>query len=185
MYQIYHTQGYVLGSIPKGEDSKVLILYTRELGLVYAHAQGIRKLSSKLRFTLCDYAKANIDLVRGKDVWRVTTATSISTFSLVIGTEESIKITERIFKLLRRLVVGEEPNEEIYLAIARLFDLFSVPNNTKEDYRHIELITVARILMALGYLHKGRLEGDEVLSNIAKEHELIRDINKALAETHL
>ena len=75
MHHLHHTEAYVLGSSPKGEDSKLLRLYTRELGLVYAHAQGVRKLSSKLRFTLQDFSLATVDLVRGREIWRVTTAT--------------------------------------------------------------------------------------------------------------
>ena len=75
MHHIHHTEAFVLGSSPKGEDSKLLRLYTRELGLVYAHAQAVRKLSSKLRFTLQDFSRASVDLVRGKEIWRVTTAT--------------------------------------------------------------------------------------------------------------
>lgn len=185
MYHIYHTEAFVLGSLPKGEDSKILILYTRELGLVYAHAQGIRKLSSKLRFTLSDYSHVNVDLVRGKEVWRVTTATSISTFSLVIGNPETEKITDRIFKLIKRLVTGEEANEEIYNSLIRLFDLFSIPKNESKEYRLIELLTVSRILMALGYLSRNTLSDEGALSDIANQHRLIRDINQALSETHL
>ncbi len=185
MHHIHHTEAFVIGSIPKGEDSKVLILYTRDLGLVYAHAQGIRKLSSKLRFTLADFSRANVDLVRGKEVWRVTTATSISTFTLVLGTIESEKIIARVFSLVRRLVTGEEPNEEIFKTLTRLFELFSLPNTEKEEYRRIELLTVARLLIALGYLSRETLTTDDTLLDVKEQHRLIRDINQALSQSHL
>ena len=43
--------------------------------MIYASASGVRKMSSKLRFVLQDFAYIKVDLVRGKDFWRLTSAT--------------------------------------------------------------------------------------------------------------
>jgi DNA repair protein RecO len=192
MHHIHHTEAFVLGHKTKGEDSKIVILYTRELGLVYAHAQGIRKLSSKLRFTLSDFSRANVDLVRGKEVWRVTTASPIQSHKAVCHSLIAGRIVARISSLLIRLVAGEEANEQVFRAVGRAYDLLSLKNEAT-DYRIIELLSVARILVALGYLSKSTLgesvEGTEEhskeLSDIAYQHRLIRDINQALASTQL
>ena len=42
MYHLYHTGAVVVGSSPSGEASKTILLFTRELGLVSARAQGVR-----------------------------------------------------------------------------------------------------------------------------------------------
>ncbi len=195
MHHIHHTEAFVLGSRPKGEDSKLLILFTRELGLVYAHAQGIRKLSSKLRFTLQDYSRAQVDLVRGKEIWRVTTATPVRSYAELRRHRESERILARVATLLTRLVAGEEANVEVYEALARTYALLEAKGQSAEDYRALELLSVARILVALGYLSRAMpgivsepsdiAEMPKEFSDVAYQHRLIRDINQALAASQL
>ena len=74
MHNIYHTEGIILESKNFGEAGRYYSIFTRELGMVYASAQGVRKMSSKLRFILQDLSYINIDLVQGKDFWRITSA---------------------------------------------------------------------------------------------------------------
>ncbi len=184
MHHIHHTEAFVLGSRPAREDSKVLILYTRELGLVHAYAQGIRKLSSRLRFTLQDFSEAQVDLVRGKDMWRLTTAVPIRSYSSVVTNQSSERIIARISSLLIRLVTGEEANDELFDVISEAYNTLEKADHISEQYRSIELLFVARILITLGYLPVQNL-APELLSDIAFQHRLIRDINQALTETQL
>jgi len=64
MHHIYHTHGFILSSRNNGEANRMLMIYTREMGLIRAVAQGIRLHKSKLRFTLQDFSYVNVDLVR-------------------------------------------------------------------------------------------------------------------------
>ena len=48
-HKIFHTEGIVLSSKDTKESDRYLAVFTKELGLVKATAQGIRKLESKLR----------------------------------------------------------------------------------------------------------------------------------------
>ncbi len=195
MHHIHHTEAFVLGSRPKGEDSKLLILFTRELGLVYAHAQGVRKLSSKLRFTLQDFSRAQVDLVRGKEIWRVTTAVPVRSYASLVRDRDSERILARIASLLTRLVAGEEANVEVFDALSRAYALLETAGRSAEDSRALELLSVARILVALGYLSRSTPgivsepasagEMPQEFSDIAYQHRLIRDINQALAASQL
>ncbi len=185
MHHIHHTEAFVLGSRPKGEDSKVLILYTRELGLIYAHAQGIRKISSKLRFILQDFSHASVDLVRGKEIWRVTTASPIHSYASITHARPSERILAHVEGLLIRLVAGEEANEEVFQILVRTYALLEVPNQSSEDYRALELLSVARILIALGYLTRTEHDAEKVSTDIAYQHRLIREINEALSASQL
>ena len=74
MHHIYHTEGIILGSKNYGEAGKYYSIFTRDLGMIYASAQGVRKMSSKLRFILQDFSYVKVDLVQGRDFWRVTSA---------------------------------------------------------------------------------------------------------------
>ena len=195
MHKIHHTEAFILGSRHKGEDSKMLALYTRELGLVHAHAQGVRKLSSKLRFVLQDFSRVNIDLVRGKEIWRVTTAVPVHADSFSYRSVHAEKIIARVSALLMRLVAGEDPNEEVFRAFMRIHEFLDMDvKSNLDDYRAIELLSVSRILIALGYLSRdshGFEESNEGIilpkefSDISYQHRLIRDINQALAASQL
>ena len=74
MYHIHHTEGIILGSKNFGEAGRYYFIFTRDLGMIYASAQGVRKMSSKLRYILQDFSYIKIDLVKGKDFWRVASA---------------------------------------------------------------------------------------------------------------
>jgi recombinational DNA repair protein (RecF pathway) len=80
MYTIHRTEGYVLKSSSQGEANRRIDLLTKELGLIRGTAQGVRYLKSKLRYSLTDFARVDIALVRGKDTWRTlqNTMTSLS-----------------------------------------------------------------------------------------------------------
>ena len=193
MHHIYHTEGIILGSKNFGETGRYYSIFTRDLGMVHASAQGVRKMSSKLRYILQDFAYIKIDLVQGKDFWRVTSAGKTNTLENLSRNIETFKIVFNIASLLKRLLAGVEKNETLFVD---LVNGLSVLENTqkKEDLQNIEVILVLRILHNLGYIG-----GGEVLQNLIKspfEENLIFEvsksrarvlyqINKALRETHL
>lgn len=168
-YSVYSTRGFILGSAPSGEAGKTYAIYTEQFGLLRAHAQGVRHLKSKLRYNLTDYNFATLSLVRGKEFWRITGA--VSETARDAGAHdlrsESAAARARILNFIKRLVQGEERNDELF---AVLLDLFSGPIS--------ETRALARVLSSLGYLDLSALEG-------MGEREMISAINKALRESHL
>ncbi len=193
MHHIYHTEGLILGSKNFGETGKYYSIFTRELGMIYASAQGVRKMSSKLRFILQDFAYVKIDLVQGRDFWRVTSASKTNRLEALSKNRETFQVFYNIANLLKRLLAGVEPNETLFIDLINGLSVLEKIEN-KEDLRNIEAVLVLRILNNLGYIG-----GDETLQNLIKspfEQELIfeisksrmevlRQINKALKETHL
>src|SRR3989344_2332348 len=110
MHHIYHTEGIILSSKNSGEAGKYYSIFTRDLGLIYARAEGVRKMSSKLRFVLQDFAYLKIDLVAGKDIVRVTNASKTNVLEKITKQPENFKILANIARLLKRLLAGVEPN---------------------------------------------------------------------------
>ena len=150
MHHIYHTSALILRSRQKGEANKMIVLYTKELGLVHAATQGIRLLRSKLRFALQDFSIARVDLVRGKDVWRITSATPGT--HIAIGETDRDLITRyaRVFRLLEKLCAGEESNPELFDDLMVFIDALK---QAEFSARHdIELHIVFRMLFNLGYI---------------------------------
>ncbi len=193
MHHIYHTEGIILGSKNFGEAGKYYHIFTRDLGMITAGAQGVRKMSSKLRFVLQDFACLKIDLVQGKNIFRVTNASKTGILEQITKQSETFKVFTNITRLLKRLLAGVEPNETLF---ADLLHGLSVLERvrTKENLRNIEAIIVLRILDNLGYIGE-----NEILQNLTKSpfeeslifeisknrSKVLRRINEALKETHL
>lgn len=193
MHHIYHTEGIILGSKNFGETGKHYSIFTRDLGMIYASAQGVRKISSKLRFVLQDLAYIKVDLVQGKDFWRVTSASKSNALEQLSKKPEIFKVVSNVARLLKRLLAGVEKNEALF---ADLINGLSILEKieAKEDLRNTEAIIVLRILNNLGYIG-----GNEILQNLVKSpfeenlifevsksrSQILHQINKALKETHL
>lgn len=195
MHHIYHTEALILGSRPSGEANRVFVLLTKELGMIFATAQGVRLQKSKLRYTLQDYSYANIDLVRGKDVWRVTSATPIDSFHLLRLQPDGMRLIVKLAQLLRRLIRGEvDTQEALFNDIVTTLTYLNQTGYDPRLYETAELCLVLRILKHLGYLNSrpeiDNYVGDSfALSTIDyasfQKKTIIFEINRALRESHL
>lgn len=193
MHHIYHTEGIILGSKNYGEAGKYYYIFTRDLGMVYATASGVRKMSSKLRFILQDYAYLKIDLVQGRDFWRVTSASKLNTLDKITKRKENLKIFANIANLLKRLLVGVERNVLLFDDLLKGLSILE-KCTTKEEFRDIEAIIVLRMLNNLGYIGEEEILKTLIQSPFEKtlvfqasknRKKILSQINRALQETHL
>jgi DNA repair protein RecO (recombination protein O) len=202
MHNIYTTEGFILKSANFGEANKYFFIFTKEFGLIKASAQGVRLLKSKLRYSLEDFSFSNVSIVRGKEIWRLTSAvcqTSSSCHSCegrnLSFSKEKHLLRARIFSLLLRLLHGEEKNELLFETLRESVTFLNHENLTDEMLTNFECILALRILSSLGYI--GNL-GDfnqftaspyftlELLTKMsALKTQAILEINKSLRETHL
>jgi len=142
MHPVYSTEGIILSSKIFGEASRIFFVYTKDFGLIKLSGQGVRKLSSKLRFHLADFNLVKLDLVRGKEFWRPVKVEKICRFS------QNLKTVANIFNLILRLTDLEEKNQALF------FDLKNALFLPKSDFnsKALEAVLVLRILANLGYL---------------------------------
>lgn len=164
------------------------------MGLVYAVAQGIRLNKSKLRFTLQDFSYVNVDLVRGKELWRVTSARHISSFPLTRACSQSLILMMRVGKLIERLCTGESPNEVIFDDFIQALYLLDIEDVSPSYREALELHLVLRIMNSLGYIGDSDILSKYLCSSfdcnkidmLLKERQsIIAHINKALTESQL
>jgi recombinational DNA repair protein (RecF pathway) len=183
MHHIYTTEGFIVHSSPHGESGKFLLIFTKDFGMIGATAQGIRLDQSKLRYHVQDFDFANLSIVRGKEVWRLTGAHELEH-------EKITKVHIQVLKLLKRLLQGEDKNEKLFEIINELYKTKII-----EDAESVESLTVLRILHSLGYVKNNTLF-IELLSSYeitpefidyTKQHKslIIKEINTALKESHL
>lgn len=193
-HHIYHTRGLILGSVPTGEANRFYKIFTEELGLVGATAQSIREAKSKLRYGLQDFSWVSIDLVRGKEVWRITSAREDDSTSRIKSDPVIFKVFARACSLVLRLVHGEDRDDVLFRELV-LFSNFLEKEKVSEKLLPIcEALIALRILAQLGYLEVSPYteflkEGDwaeGVLVSLEKVYEkAVLDINSALRESHL
>lgn len=193
MHHKHHTEAIILGSSDYGESAKIFFVLTRDLGMLYASAQGVRKMSSKLRYVLQDFSYIKIDLIKGKDFWRITSASKTNQLEKITKNSDSLRTIFNIAKLLRRLLPEQEKNEILFTEVlSGLSALESV--TSKEDINNIEIIIVLRILSNLGYigdinslesLIKSPFEEELILEISKNKSRAIFEINRALRDTQL
>ena len=193
MHTIYTTEGFILKSANFGEANKYFFIFTRDFGLIKAAAQGVRHLKSKLRYGLEDFSLAQISIVRGREIWRLTSAEK----KLIIKNVDKLQILSRFFALLLRLLHGEEKNDLLFSIIKEGMNFLAQDEIelNSETLASFECIMALRILSSLGYIGK-LADFDQFISSPYFTPKLIADmstlknkaileINKSLKETHL
>jgi DNA repair protein RecO len=194
-HHVYNTEGFVIESTPRGEANKMYLLFTKELGMVRASAQGVRLLKSKLRFAVQDFSYARFSLVRGRDMWKLTNAKpEWNLYARHKDQKAVLYACAHIFVLLRRLIPGEEKNEPLYTFLSEAFDFLSQESLLDDDVAAFERIVVLTVLYDLGYggtMHElsafiHPTFSKKVLESMkVKKHEALREINRSLRETQL
>jgi recombinational DNA repair protein (RecF pathway) len=179
-----------------GEAHRTYVLLTRELGLVYARAQGVRFEKSKLRYHLQDYARVSVNLLRGRDIWRITGAADAHhTLAALADHPQRQQLLARIAALLRRLLQGEERNDELTAVVESFLNTLVRAEFSRDELAALERVTVLRILASLGYvsdnvaytplLARTDYETDVLHTASGMQRTIVTEINRALRESHL
>jgi DNA repair protein RecO len=193
-HHIYHTRGVILGSVPIGESNRFYKIFTEELGLVGASAQSVRDEKSKLRYVLQDFSLINVDLVRGKEVWRITSAGEEVSYQALKGDTVRLKLFARSCALLTRLIHGEGREDELFRDLLGALEFLEHTMIPVELTLSFETLATLRSLVWLGYLdpeHYERfLESGVWTLALLEDFEKIRtrvipEINEALHSSQL
>lgn len=184
-----------MGSRNSGESNRLLFLLTKELGFIVALSQGVRNLKSKLRYGLQDFNLINLELVRGKEVWRITSAEIIKNYSKsLLGDERRAKSVGRIFLVLRRLMHGESKNRELFEDVSEFLGFIEKEGLDQEKLLLLEILLNLRILNHLGYgsneesINKflsGSISAELIDSLGLVRKKAVMEVNRALEESHL
>lgn len=191
MHVIHHTRAFVLTIQPIREHDAMIGLFTEEFGLVVAIATGIRKAGAKLTSQVIEYSFIDVDLVRGKDIWRLISATCLEYPLQGITRHPYARSYVRILLTIKRFLVDEGAHVNLFL---KLIEVLKCMQTRKEDAKRFETVVIWNILKILGYIADdsefdiyatmslsealSRIEDSEVMS-------LITIVNKAIKETHL
>lgn len=193
-HHIYHTRGIILSSAPIGESNRFYKIFTEELGLIGGSAQSVREGKSKLRYTLQDFSIVNVDLVRGKEVWRIVSAGSHNPLGIIKNDPPRLKLFASYCALLSRLIHGEGRDQELFDEIVRVADFIEKETIPLNLILSFETLATLRTLVHLGYIdpdgYENFLVQNAYLPEALEEFEKVRSkvlpkISDALSASHL
>lgn len=182
----YSSEVLVLGRHPYNEAGSVLSLLSRDLGLIHARAEGVRRSGARLAHALQTLSLTHATLVRGKEVWRVTGATLEKEYVRELGSSARNRIA-RVSGLLQRILAREDADERIFECFHEF--LQALTTLKEEEQNAAETLVVLRILSILGFdagdpIPEGY--GPDARAYVDAHHkQLIARVNKGIAATGL
>ncbi len=190
MHPIIHSEAFVLKSVESGEANKRIWLFTKDLGVVVATVQGVRKSGAKLRAHITDYTLTNVDLVKGREVWRLISAQV--EHNPFVGTYDELRARSfiRALGLVQRFCIEEGPEPELFEHLKTIMMTIGIPSNNATFF---DTIVLWKILIMLGYLELTD-DLEEIFSmpllDIVDPSEsivkrLIKEVTDAIGRTHL
>lgn len=196
-YHVYTTEAFILDRRSRGEADRLFYLFTKDLGLIRAVATGVRLQKSKLAGHLNNYSYIKVSVIRGKEIWRITDASTNELGVYLLGQADSREVYVRFLAFIKRMVFGEEVDERTFDVLLKAFVSLGkiIKSGEKVDVRVFEALLMIRLLRQLGYMRKtGDLEqfldDDEYTPDrINAFSELralaVKEINTALKTSHL
>jgi len=149
-YHIYQTEGFVLSGMDSGESNRFLYIYTKELGLIGVHAQSLRKVESKLRYNLQDFSYVYLNVVRGKNMWRITDVDQLKQTGNILNSRQKLAVLGQISSLMKRML--EEGRDDTLYSLFTEAVVFLESNElSRDELINFELLYVFRMLHHLGY----------------------------------
>lgn len=146
-YQTYITEALVCSSIDQLSSDRSFLLFTRELGMVYAYAKSVREERSKQRYALQECSHIRTTLVHGKSGWRCAGVEPIHNLYTHAESREARACVRNMILLLRRVIHGEVQYSKIF------DDVISVGLHVNAyDPRLLEEVCTLRTLYQLGYV---------------------------------
>jgi len=193
-HETFYTEGYVLGGSNVGEGHRLLKILTKDFGMIVVHARSVREERSKLRYSLQQFSKTKVSLVRGKEGWKLTGAEQIEDVYGDMEDKGLKEVLSKVASLLRRLIHGEGESAEVYEVFEKNVALLKGKELSHEELVSFEYLFVLRILSALGYAGENveptlLKEEDDIATQMqlvqSKKIALRDSINRALQETQL
>lgn len=129
------TEGIVLSEMRFKDTSKILNVYTKNLGKISVMAQGAYKPKSQLIATTQPFSCCEFQLQKGRSFYYISQADLIDSFYSMRDNMERITYGFYIMELLEKSTPDEEKNEKLYNLLEKGLSTLS-----KMDYDYLKFI---------------------------------------------
>lgn len=121
------TEGIVIGETRYKETSKILNIYTKELGKISVMAQGALRPKSQLLAVTQMFSCSEFQFRKGRNFYYIIQADLIDTLYSIRESIERVSYGFYILELLNKSVPDEEANEKLFYLLKKgLFTLSSI-----------------------------------------------------------
>lgn len=141
------TEAIILKTADLGETDRLLTIYTKEFGKIKVIAKGIKKLESKLRYSLEPFSWSHLILIEGKNFQIVKDAILINQFLNIRNDLDKLKIAKEIIDFVDEAIIGEEQDKNIWNLFTKTLAQLNVgglASNMAKDFRE-------KLFRLLGY----------------------------------
>lgn len=138
------TEGIILKEADLNEVDRLLTIYTKELGKINVSAKGVKKIESKLRYSIEPISYVRLILVEGKNFLILKDAVLKDQFLKVKKDLEKIKIIKEMIDFIDEAIIGEEKDKEIWKLILLTFKDKILTKKSLSDFKK-------KLIKLLGY----------------------------------
>lgn len=187
----FTTRALVLNQYTSDENDVILKVFTEEFGVIFVVAKSLKKKDGKLKAHVRKYHFANLTLVKGKEVWRLTGASELAMLVLNLENADRKSLIPEISKLIDRLYHGSEKHGELF---HRVFNLIHTHDQDSNNLRRsiylsclIELGYIDLSCLDIASIEEFRMKSDEdllIACNI-NQATINSQIRRALRESML
>lgn len=181
-YAIYTSDAFVVKSRPSKDADLSVLIFTENYGLLYAIAKSARLLRSKQKYALQSLSYSSISLVKGREMWRITSVKKhISLYDKRIAPEFRT-LFARMLLFIERFCPREQIEAEIFQLLKHVsgFIFKDIASDTQAVtyIKAIEIFFSINAFYVLGYVKKGPYidKDDGVISSTNDKIEIDFDV---------
>lgn len=179
-HHIYSTDALIMNIFPEGEESVVAECLTAELGRIYVHIQGAKKIHNKHRMAVFPLASVILDCVQGKQFYRCTGISERNHIAkdlkqLIPGRRKMIL---KAFSMVQRLVPSGIPIPDVFSTFDRFLGQMIKVDLSDQDAQILLLVAQLRILGILGYWNSEW--SDNVMDHSGKTFQYVSENTRSV-----
>ncbi len=120
-------EAIVLKTYPLGDTSRIVVVYTRDMGVVRLVAKGARKAPGRFGYALEPLSRSRLVYYHkpDRDLHLVSQADCVDPIGSRLAELDRLAHAQAATELIDRLVWGEEPHAELYDLLAKMLDRVS------------------------------------------------------------
>ncbi len=204
-YRIYTSDAFIITAKQSKDADLSIFAFTETFGLLHATAKSARHMKSKLRYSLQSMTFGSLSMVKGREIWRVTSAKKmISLYDKRIPAEARVLLA-RILSHVERFCPREQQELVIFENLKAISGFIFKDLATGElvttlakNCARLEKIFLLRLLHELGYIEKNSRTENFIQEKInpafmnilelmtdEEEREIDKAIDRAMIQSHL
>lgn len=143
-----HIEGIVLNELQYKESSKILNIYTKELGKINVMAKGAYRSKSKLIASTQAFSYCNYEFRSSRTFYYLLDGRVIKSFYNIREKIERTMIGFYILEIFNKSIPEEEPNETLFLFLVKALDTLS---NLDENFLEFLIAFELKFISFIGY----------------------------------